>query len=202
MAEQVGQGVSEVGQVAAITDGPFDPQGRAGADRVVVNPAAFARLQERGQQVVLSHEATHVAIRATTDRPVPLWLSEGTADYVGYRLSGATRQEVAAPLLEQIRAGKGPTALPAAGEFDPSHSTIAPSYNAAWLAVSRIVDRFGRAALVRFYLTAATSPAPGAPAGDPDANVRSAFGSVLHTTEAQFTQDWLRYLRTLAASAD
>jgi hypothetical protein len=201
MAEQVGQQASQVGQVAAITDGPFDPQGRAGADRIIVNPAAFARLQERGQQVVLTHEATHVAIRATTDRPVPLWLSEGMADFVGYRLSGATRQEVAAPLLERVRAHKGPTALPTAADFDPARSTIAPSYNAAWLAVSRIADRFGRPALVRFYLAAATSPTPGGSPGDADANTRAAFVSVLGTTEEQFTRDWLAYLRTLAASA-
>jgi hypothetical protein len=200
MAGQAGQQVGQVAQVAAITDGPFDPQGRAGADRVIVNPEAFARLQERGQQVVLSHEATHVAIRATTDRPVPLWLSEGMADYVGYRLAGATRQQVAAALVERVRAGKGPTALPTASDFDPAHATIAPSYNAAWLAVSRIADLYGRSALVRFYLAVATSPTPGAPPGDADANTSRAFGSVLHTTEAQFTREWLAYVRTLAAS--
>jgi hypothetical protein len=200
MAEQVGQQASQVEQVAAITDGPFDPQGRAGADRIVVNPAAFARLQERGQQVVLSHEATHVAIRATTDRPVPLWLSEGMADYVGYRGSGATREQVAAALLDRVRSGKGPTALPSAADFDPAHATIAPSYNAAWLAVSRIADRFGRPALVRFYQAAATSPDPSGPPGDAEANTRAAFTSVLHTTEAQFTRDWLAYLRRLAGS--
>jgi hypothetical protein len=201
MAEQVGQAASQVAQVAAITDGPFDAQGRAGADRVIVNPSAFSRLQERGQQVVISHEATHVATRATTDRPVPLWLSEGLAEFVGYRPSGATRAEVAAPLLDLVRAGKGPTGLPSAGDFDPAHTTIAPSYNAAWLAVSRIADRYGVPALVRFYRAAATSPSAGTPAGDPEANTRSAFVSVLHITQAQFTQDWLAYLRRLAASA-
>ena len=101
MAEQVGQDKDSVTQVAAVTDGPFDARGRAGADRVVVNPAAFATLESRGQQVVVSHEATHVAIRATTDRAVPLWLSEGMADYVGYRDVGATRSQVAAALLTQ-----------------------------------------------------------------------------------------------------
>jgi hypothetical protein len=200
MAEQVGQQTAQLEQVAALTDGPFDAQGRAGADRVVVNPGAFARLEERGRQVVVSHEATHVAIRATTDRPVPLWLSEGMADFVGYRNSGASRQEVAAALLDRVRAGKGPTALPSAVDFDPARSTIAPSYNAAWLAVSRIADLYGIPALVQFYSAAATSPAPGAPAGDPDANARRAFGTVLHTSEAAFTRDWIAYLRRLAGA--
>ena len=201
MAEQVGQDAGSVAQVAAVTDGPFDVRGRAGADRVVVNPVAFATLQPKGQQVVVTHETTHVAIRAGTDRPVPLWLSEGMADYVGYRDVGATRTQIAAALLARVRAGTGPKALPAAGDFDPSRTTIAPSYNAAWLAVNRIVDRHGRAALVRFYLAVATTPAGSpTPTQDPDAATAAAFQSVLGTTQAAFTQDWLAYLRTLARS--
>lgn len=199
MAEQVGQDKDSVAQVAAVTDGPFDAGGRAGADRVVVNPGAFATLESRGQQVVVTHEATHVAIRATTDRPVPLWLSEGMADYVGYRDVGATRRQVAAALLAKVRAGKGPKALPAAGDFDPARTTIAPSYNAAWLAVNRIVDRYGRKALVRYYLAVATKPSGSTSAApDPDAAAAAAFRSVLGTTQAAFTKEWLAYLRTLA----
>ncbi len=199
MAEQVGQDPTQVEQVAAVTDGPFDGDGRAGADRVVVNPEAFDTLEQTGQQVVTTHEATHVAVRATTTRPVPMWLSEGTADYVGYRAVDATRQRIAAALLQQVRAGTGPTALPTAREFDPGRSTIAPSYNAAWLAVSRIVDRQGEAGLVRFYLTVAAAPDPGGPSGDAETNARTAFESVLGTTEAAFTRDWLTYLRKLAS---
>ena len=204
MAEQVGQDPAGVAQVAAVTDGPFDTAGRAGADRVVVNPEAFATLEQTGKQVVVSHEATHVAIRATTTRQVPLWLSEGMADYVGYRDVDATRQRIAAALLQQVRDGSGPTALPGAGDFDPGRSTIAPSYNAAWLAVCRIVDRRGQASLVRFYLAAATAPgSTGASAGtgaEADAVTAAAFGTVLKTTEAAFTREWLAYLRRLAAS--
>jgi hypothetical protein len=199
MAEQVGQDKGSVGQVAAVTDGPFDAKGRAGADRIVVNPGAFATLERRGQQVVVTHEATHVAIRATTDRPVPLWLSEGMADYVGYRDVGATRRQVAAALLSKVRAGTGPKALPTAGDFDPSRTTIAPSYNAAWLAVNRIVDRYGSKPLVRYYLAVATTPArTSAPVQDPDQAAAAAFQSVLGTTQAAFTKEWLGYLRSLA----
>ena len=195
MALQVGQDPAGVAQVAAVTDGPFDTTGRAGADRVVVNPEAFATLEETGKEVVTTHEATHVAIRATTTRQVPLWLSEGMADYVGYRDVDATRQRIAAALLQQVRDGAGPTALPTAGDFDPGRSTIAPSYNAAWLAVCRIVDRRGVQGLVRFYLAVAT-----APTADAEANARAAFRSVLRTSEGAFTREWLGYLRTLAAT--
>jgi hypothetical protein len=197
MAELVGQEAGSVNQVAAVTDGPFDLRGVAGADRVVVNPKAFASLERLGQQVVVTHEATHVAIRATTNRPVPLWLSEGMADYVGYRDIGASRAQVAAALFDRVRAGKGPTALPAPEDFDPSHTTIGPSYNAAWLAVHRIADRWGAAALVRFYRAAATSGASGT-ATDPDAATSAAFESVLHTSEAAFTRDWLASLKAQA----
>ncbi len=199
MAAQVGQDPGAVDQVAAITDGPFDRAGRAGADRVVVNPGAFSSLQSRGQQVVVTHETTHVAIRATTDRPVPLWLSEGMADYVGYRDAGVTRRQVAAALLERVRAGQGPAALPGAADFDPGRSTIAPSYNAAWLAVTRVVDRYGIDAMVRFYLAVATTTDQSSASSDPEATTRAAFSSVLHTSQESFTREWLAYLAKLAA---
>jgi hypothetical protein len=121
------------------------------------------------------------------------------ADYVGYLDIGATRRQVAAALLAKVRAGTGPKGLPAAADFDPSRTTIAPSYNAAWLAVSRIVDRHGRAALVRFYLAAATTPADSSSAPpDPDEATAAAFKSVLGTSEAGFTKEWLAYLKSLA----
>lgn len=201
MAEQLGQQEADVEQVAAVTDGPFDRDGRAGADRVVVNPGAFAKLQERGKQVVVTHETTHVAVRASTDRPVPLWLSEGMADYVGYQHVGATRRQVAASLLDRVRQGRGPTALPGTADFDPSRTTIAPSYNAAWLAACHIADRWGEDALVRLYLAAATKAHPADQPGDADANTAAAFESVLHTSEAAFTRSWLSYLRRLAGGS-
>jgi hypothetical protein len=195
MAELVGQQAASVTQVAAVTDGPFGAEGRAGADRVVVNPTAFAGLQRRGQQVVITHEATHVAIRATTTRPVPLWLSEGMADYVGYRDVDATEQQVAAALFAQVRAGRGPTALPRPEEFDPAHTTIGPTYNAAWLAVREIADRYGTAALVRFYRAAASAPTVDAGTAQVDAAAAQAFRDVLHTTVGAFTRQWLAAIR-------
>ncbi|MFC8501427.1 hypothetical protein ACFUC1_03640 [Pedococcus sp. NPDC057267] len=200
MADLVGQQAGSVAQVAAVTDGPFDATGRAGADRVVVNPTAFAGLQRRGQQVVVTHEATHVAIRATTTRPVPLWLSEGMADYVGYRDVDATEQQVAAALFAEVRAGRGPTALPRAEEFDPAHTTIGPTYNAAWLAVRQVAERYGTATLVRFYRAAASAPSADASASEVDAATARAFQDVLHTTVAAFTRQWLASIRAAASA--
>ncbi|HEY7721159.1 MAG TPA: hypothetical protein VIB11_04930 [Pedococcus sp.] len=200
MSRQLGQDAGSVGQVAAVTDGSLGADGRAGADRVVVNPEALARLQPAGRRVVITHETTHVAVRASTTRPVPLWLSEGMADYVGYSGLGLPRARVAAELLERVRAGQGPTALPSEGDFDPATTTIAPSYNAAWLAVSLIADRHGSKGLVRFYTHAATLESAQDPPGDPAANTEAAFRDVLGTTGSAFTRDWLGYLRALARS--
>jgi hypothetical protein len=204
MAELVGQDATGVEQVAAVTDGALGADGRAGADRVVVNPAALARLQPDGRRVVVTHEATHVAVRWGTTAPVPLWLSEGMADFVGYRGLGLSRTRVAAPLLDQVRAGGAPRRLPQEGDFDPGRSTIAPHYNAAWLAVSLIADQHGTAGLVRFYAAAATagsaSASGEAAAADADERTAAAFRDVLGTSEAAFTRQWSAYVGRLARS--
>jgi hypothetical protein len=192
-------------QVAAVTTGDLagtasaDVQhtgGRAGNDRVVLNPAAFARLSGTGQRVVLTHEMTHVAVRQSTAAAVPIWLSEGFADFVGYRGTGVSRRVGAGDLLVLVRAGHGPKSLPGATDFDPTRTTIAPSYSGAWLACSRIADTHGTKALVALYRRAASTQEGSD--GDPDARLAAAFPAVLHTSEAAFTKDWRRYLSQLA----
>jgi hypothetical protein len=193
-------------QVAAVTTGDLggtastDVQhtsgGRAGNDRVVLNPAAFTRLSGTGQRVVMTHEMTHVAVRQSTSAAVPIWLSEGFADFVGYRGTGVSRRLGAGDLLVLVRSGHGPRSLPTAADFDPSRTTIAPSYSGAWLACSRIADEHGSKALVALYRRAA-SPQNGSD-GDPNARLATAFPEVLHTSVAAFTKDWRRYLSQLA----
>ena len=200
-------------QVAAVTTGDLSSDlaagaasgadgaagsGRAGNDRVVVNPAAFARLGATGRRVVLTHELTHVAVRQSTTSPVPIWLSEGFADVVGYSGTGVTRKVGAGDLLALVRAGHGPTRLPATGDFDPTRTTIAPSYSGAWLACSLIADRYGSDRLVALYRRAAAAPRSGTP--EPDAQLDAAFREVLGTSREAFTRQWLAYLKRLAAS--
>lgn len=188
-------------QVAAVTEGPITAGETAKADRVVVNPGAYARLAALGRRVVITHELTHVAIRSTTTHEVPIWLSEGMADHVGYSGLGLPRQRVAAELLTRVRQGKGPTRLPTATDFDPTRSTIAPAYSAAWLACERIADVYGEGRLVAFYRAAAGEGGPGsAPIGDPDQATARAFTSVLGVTQQHFTSSWLAYLRQLASA--
>nr|WP_284290626.1 hypothetical protein [Angustibacter aerolatus] len=156
------RGTSGLSQVAAVTTGDLGgtPAARAREhnDRVVVNPSAFARLGPIGRRVVLTHELTHVAVRASTTSTVPIWLSEGFADYVGYRGTGVSRRAASDDVLALVRAGRGPKALPDAADFDPEQTTIAPSYSAAYLACALLADTYGEQRLVDLYRAAATAP--------------------------------------------
>lgn len=186
-------------QVAAVTDGPLTAGSVAASDRVYLNPQAFARLTTDGRRVVVTHELTHVAVRGTTVRPVPIWLSEGFADYVGLAGLGLSVHTLSGDLLARVRAGSGPTGLPVEGDFDPVRGVIAPTYVAAWLAVTRMADRHGQAKVVAFYRAVAGGLAVDpAVAGEPSAVARAAFEAVLGTTEEAFVADWLAYLKELA----
>jgi len=192
--EQVGR-ADDLSQVAAITDGPVGADGRATGDRILLNPDAFARLTTQGRQFVLTHESTHVAVRSSLPGAAPLWLVEGYADHVGYAASNRRRADLAAPLLERVRSGAGPTRLPTQGDFDPGQGEIAPSYLASWLAVDLIARRHGEARLQAFYAASSVTSSP----ADADSAMDRAFADVLGTTRAAFTKAWLSELNQLAA---
>lgn len=191
---QLGGPGRDLTEVAAVTDGPLGPDGLATGDRVVLNPDALTRLTAAGRQFVLTHEATHVAVRASLNGRAPVWLTEGLADHIGYRYAGAAPDEVAAGLLADVAAGDGPTSLPDDGGFDPTSGHISPVYAAAWLAVEQLVDHLGEDGLLRFY-EEATSRGPAASAEQATAR---AFADVAGTTEAAFTTTWLAELSRMA----
>jgi hypothetical protein len=186
-------------QIAAVTDGPLVRDTSAQSDRVYLNPEAFKELSPTGRSVVVTHELTHVTVRATTSRAVPIWLSEGFADDVALAPTGLPVRSVTGDLLDQVRAGKGPTSLPDEVAFDPSKGQIAPSYSGAWLAVSRLRQKYGQAKVVAFY-RAVAGPGAGEPSVRTPADqlARSAFESVLGTTQDAFVADWLAYLKRLS----
>jgi hypothetical protein len=163
---------------------------KAPADRIVVNPDAYALLGDFGKQVVLTHETTHVATRAHTDASTPLWLSEGYADWVGYRTAGRTAPEVAPELGRAVEEGRAPAALPADSDFGFSDDagTLAQAYEGGWLACRMIADRWGEARLDEFYRTVgAHDRRAGA--------VEGALKAVLGTTVEDFTAEWRTYVR-------
>ncbi|MFI2199560.1 hypothetical protein ACH47Z_02000 [Streptomyces sp. NPDC020192] len=191
MAGLLGSPPADYRGIAAVTTGEVGGAGRAPADRVVVNPEAYAVLGGLGKQVVLTHETTHVATRAHTTAATPLWLSEGYADWIGYLGTGRTPTEAAPELTRAVRDGRTPAALPTDKDFgftsDPTK--LAQAYESGWLACRMIAARWGTARLDAFYRAVGDRrQRAGA--------VEAALKTVLGTTPEAFTEQWRAYVRS------
>ncbi|WP_156870189.1 peptidase MA family metallohydrolase [Sporichthya polymorpha] len=188
MADLLGGKASNYAQLAAITRGELGvAEESAAAERVVINPRAYADLSEVGKRVIMIHEITHVAVRSATQEWTPMWLAEGFADYIGYRTSGLSVQFIAQELVDDLRNGLKPRTLPSDSDFDTTNPKLPQAYEMAWLACRMIAEQHGQDALLQLVRTA------GAPGGSA-ASVEEAFTSVLGTTLAEFTVDWREYL--------
>ncbi|WP_159664562.1 hypothetical protein [Streptomyces mexicanus] len=190
MAALLGSPAANSRGIAAVTTGEAGGTGRAPADRIIVNPDAYGMLGPLGKQVVLTHETTHVATRAHTDAATPLWLSEGYADWVGYRTSGRTPEQAAPELAQAVSAGNVPAALPADRDFAfaGDATRLARAYEGGWMACRMIADRWGEHRLDAFYrAVGAHDRRAGA--------VEDALHTVLGTTLERFTAQWRQYLR-------
>jgi hypothetical protein len=190
LAAQVGPTSAITTQIAAvaISDGDGTLGDAPNGQRLIVNPAAFARLSAVGRQIVVRHEITHIADARATTPASPRWLVEGFADYVGNLGSGQSPRTTAAELSRDVRAGRVPTTLPKDAAFD-ANATAAQAYEGAWLACRLIVARAGQPALVQFYKLVGASP------DNPDAAVAAALQRVLHETTAAFTAQWRAYVK-------
>jgi hypothetical protein len=137
--------------VAAVS-ASLDGETTAGSPvHVLVNPAVFAALQQEGAQIVLNHEATHVATEAATSRSLPLWLLEGFADYVALRDVDLPLATTAGQVIAQVRKKGAPPALPGAEEFDESSTAFGTAYEASWIACRLLAQIGGEQALVELY---------------------------------------------------
>ncbi len=176
--------------IAAVTTGEIGGGPDAPADRVIVNPDAYGVLGDFGQQVVLTHETTHVATRADTSASTPVWLSEGFADWVAYRGSGRTAAQAAPELHRAVRAGDLPAGLPddQAFAFGGDAEALARAYEGGWLACALIAERWGEAKLTAFYRTVGAHP-------QREGAVEKALTEVLATTPEAFTTAWRDFLR-------
>jgi hypothetical protein len=146
----------------------------------------FADLGTAGAQIVLSHEATHVATDAATSG-MEMWLLEGFADYVALAHVNLPVSVTASQILAEVRQEGPPEHLPTAAEFDPSNSALGAEYEAAWLACRLLAQTYGEQQLIRLYdVVDAGSPLP------------RALREVLGTDEETFTAQWRDYLRRLA----
>ncbi|HOV01008.1 MAG TPA: hypothetical protein PLZ83_04085, partial [Dermatophilaceae bacterium] len=186
------------GQVAATTHGPREPSATAVADRVVLDPQGMGRLTPAGRRVVLTHELTHVSVRAGTLHDLPLWLSEGFAEWVAFRDEGMDVTVVAARLLSQVRASGPPATLPTATDFAGTAGDPAAAYQESWLAASRIATLAGPDGLVGLVRRVGGVPgASSSPAGPVDP--AAALTEVLGQSMSQFLAGWQSELVTLAA---
>ncbi|MGW0561013.1 hypothetical protein ACWDZ4_10315 [Streptomyces sp. NPDC003016] len=180
--------------IAAVTTGETGGSGAAPADRVIVNPEAYALLGDFGQQIVLTHEAAHVATRADTSAATPMWLSEGFADWAAYRGTGRTASEAAPELRRAVRKKDLPAALPTDQEFgfgadaDTDADTLARSYEGGWLACALIAREWGEERLTAFYRAVGGH-------GQREGAVEKAMHEVLGTTPEDFRVRWRAYVR-------
>lgn len=173
-------------QIAAVTtsdDGQLTPDAPV---HVFVNPDVFGGLRPTGAQVVMSHEATHVATGAFTS-PMPLWILEGFADYVALRDVDLPVARSASQIIAEVRKDGAPRSLPSADDFGTSTPDLGATYESAWLANRLLAQEGGQAALVRFY----RSVDRGTPVGRA---MQAEFGFGVPA----FTQRWRTLLQDLA----
>ena len=174
------------GQIAAVTtsdDGQLTPQAPV---HVFVNRDVYGGLKSTGAQVVMSHEATHVAMGAFVSA-MPLWILEGFADYVALRDVDLPVSRSAAQIIAEVRGHGAPRSLPSTAEFGTRAPTLGATYEGAWLANRLLARDGGEAALVRFY----RDVDGGTPVG---AAMRSEFGFGVPA----FTRQWRGLLQDLA----
>jgi hypothetical protein len=174
--------------VAAVTAAPDLSDAPGVPVHVFLNPQQFERLRPLGAQVVMSHEATHVATGATSTRDLPQWLVEGFADFVALRDVGLPDSRTAAQVIEQVRRDGPPAALPGVAEFDASTGHAGAAYESAWLACRVLAERRDEDALVALY--------DAVRAGRPlDEVLEESFG----WSEADLVRAWRARLSDLAA---
>ncbi|MER7701107.1 MULTISPECIES: hypothetical protein [unclassified Streptomyces] len=193
MAGLLGSPEASYRGIAAVTTGEVGGTGKrpALADRVIVNPQAYATLGSFGQRIVLTHETTHVATRTSTSTATPVWLSEGFADWTAYRGEDRAADTIAPELAEAVRGGRTPAELPADPDFgfDGDPAELAGAYEGGWLACELIAERWGKEKLIAFYEAVGAHPGR-------EGAVEQALDAVLDTTPEQFTADWRDYLAT------
>ncbi|MFI6683637.1 hypothetical protein [Streptomyces sp. NPDC050485] len=190
MAALLGAPAASYRGIAAVTTGEAGGAAAAPADRVIVNPEAYAVLGDVGRRVVLTHETTHVATRAHTSPATPMWLSEGYADWVGYRDTGRTAPQAAPELQQAVRAGDLPADLPTDADFgfDGGADRLARAYEGGWLACRLIAAHWGEATLARFYAKVGDQP-------HREGAVEKAMAEELGLSPREFTTMWREYVR-------
>lgn len=176
----------EYDAIAAVTTTVDGSLTTSAPEHVFVNPEVFGGLRPVGAQVVMTHEATHVATGGAKDT-VPLWLLEGFADYVALRDVDLPLSRTAGQVLRQVRRDGVPDQLPGSAEFDTRDKHLGAAYESAWLACRVLAEEGGQDALVELYRSVSAG-------ADLDATLRARFGYGV----GGLTARWQDELRSLA----
>ncbi|MFN8148043.1 MAG: hypothetical protein U0R76_11315 [Candidatus Nanopelagicales bacterium] len=188
LGRALGRSAKSLDGYAAVTTAEGSPTaGRGVAERVWVNTPAMAELSALGRQVVLRHEMTHVATSAPEHPDAPLWLVEGVAEWMGYRGSGIPLDVATGDLLDAVRRGRVPAALPTDAAFTGAQVDVA--YESAHLACVTIVARYGAADLVKLYRAVVID-------GD---DLSTAFQSLTGEPISALQKDWKARATSLAS---
>jgi hypothetical protein len=177
--------------LAAATSELGAPGTVGGPARILALPGVLAHFDSATRMAVFGHETFHVAMHSSaSQRTVPHWLSEGLADYVGYRESGIPMDRAVTGLLRYTKANGAPAALPDDAAFaDPRRAGWA--YEGAHVAVRMLVAEHGVADVVAMYR---------AVAGRGAAGMDAALQKILNTDLADVTASWRAEVNALAVS--
>ncbi|MBS43215.1 MAG: hypothetical protein CMH83_08665 [Nocardioides sp.] len=140
-------------QIAAVTTSDDGTTTQTSSAHVLVNPEVMDPLGPVAQQVVVSHEAAHVALDGPTSQ-APTWLVEGIADYVALRDSTLPLSRTAAQVAARVAADGLPDALPTQADFDTAAPHLGAAYEGAWLLCTVLADRLGEDELLELYVRA------------------------------------------------
>ncbi|MFT4188158.1 MAG: hypothetical protein QM621_06205 [Aeromicrobium sp.] len=174
-AALLGQSVEALGSTAGVAttlDG-------VGPSAVVLNPDEFASMDERGRQIVVTHELTHAMTGAVGSEAEP-WLVEGFADWVALHEDTAPLGLSANAVLSRAAEHGVPEALPTADDLVGDARTAA--YQGAWLAVVVLADQYGDEAVREVYRQVLDG-----------ATVDDALASIGSST-AELTEQWRDYV--------
>jgi len=159
----------------------WDPSGAYVTSRILFNPK-YLTLSDDKLLAILTHELTHAALGNVTADQTPIWLLEGTANYVSYPVERLTREQV----RQRIRKAGIPDQLP-----DATFYTKGGNYDIAWLACRMIAQRYGPDRLLDLYVSVWVHRDLGAGAID------AAVADTLGLTVPQLTEAWRAYLNGL-----
>ncbi|WP_395659837.1 peptidase MA family metallohydrolase [Nocardioides sp.] len=136
--------------------------------RVALNPRMLDEAGAERDRLV-RHELTHVAV-GTHDDDVPVWLSEGLAEYVSVRPLAPQDRRI--PEAAVAAAEAGVDDLPDDASFNDDDSEA--HYGLAWWAVESLADSFGPSGPWQLLDALAE------PGADPDEVLRDRFGTSMH----------------------